>query len=186
MIDVFFQKKKFWIYQKLAEKRIFEDSYPKKEYVNGEGFPYLGRTFRLALVDSKVPLRLYRGQFEISRHNVKNGREIFIAWYRSHAQRIIEERVKRYKDRFEEIPNSVRVIDLKYRWGSCSSKKTLNFHWKIILAPMTIVDYVVVHEMAHLIEKNHTPEFWELVGTVLPDYEQRKEWLRVNGKYLDI
>ncbi|WAI01342.1 M48 metallopeptidase family protein [Methanogenium organophilum] len=95
-------------------------------------------------------------------------------------------KVDSYKDRFEEIPRGIRVIDFKYRWRSCSSKNHLNFHWKIILAPMTIVDYIVVHEMAHLIEKNHTPEFWEIIGTVLPDYEQRKEWLRRNGKYLDI
>ena len=117
---------------------------------------------------------------------MKKGREVFITWYRNHAQRIIEERVDRYKDRFEEIPRGIRVIDLKYRWGSCASNNHLNFHWKIILAPMTIVDYIVVHEMAHLIEKNHTPEFWEIIGNVLPDYEQRKEWLRRNGKYLDI
>lgn len=80
----------------------------------------------------------------------------------------------------------MKVLDLKYRWGSCSQDGTLNFHWKTILAPMTVVDYIVVHEMAHLIEHNHTPEFWDLVGMVLSDYEKRKEWLERNGKYLDI
>ncbi|MEA2035071.1 MAG: M48 family metallopeptidase [Euryarchaeota archaeon] len=74
----------------------------------------------------------------------------------------------------------------KQSWGSCTSGNTLNFHWKTILAPMRILDYIVVHEMVHLVEKNHTPEFWEIIKAILPDYEERKEWLKINGKYLDI
>lgn len=186
IIDIFFEKKKFWIYQKLAEKRIFEQDYPEKEYVAGEGFHYLGKTYQLILVDNDNPLRLYRGFFELSRKDSKNGREVFIDWYREHALNIINQRINRYSDRFQKKPEGVRVIDLKYRWGSCTSGNTLNFHWKTILAPMRILDYIVVHEMVHLVEKNHTPEFWEIIKAILPDYEERKEWLKINGKYLDI
>ena len=77
-------------------------------------------------------------------------------------------------------------MDLKYRWGSCTTAHRLNFHWKMILTPILIVDYLVVHEMTHIIEKNHTPEFWHLISIILPDYEDRKEWLDKNGKDLDI
>jgi len=141
---------------------------------------------QLVLVDEGKPLRLYRGSFEMNRACVDRGRETFIRWYREHARTILENRVNRYKDRFAAQPTDLKVLDLKYRWGSCSQDGTLNFHWKTILAPMTVVDYIVVHEMAHLIEHNHTPEFWDLVGMVLSDYEKRKGWLERNGKYLDI
>lgn len=122
----------------------------------------------------------------MNRKYIEKGREVFISWYRSHAREILEQRINRYIDRFSRQPIGVKVLDLKYRWGSCSSDGTLNFHWKTILAPMTIIDYIVVHELAHLFEPNHTPEFWEQVGSILPDYEQRKEWLEKNGRSLDI
>ena len=170
----------------MVEKRLHEEKPITKEYVNGEGFLYLGRTHTLHLVEAEFPLRLYRGNFELSRKCVNTGRESFIHWYRGHARDMLERRVNRYCDRFPRQPQGIKVLDLKYRWGSCSPDGTLNFHWKTILAPMTIVDYIVVHEMAHLIEPNHTPEFWELVGRILPDYERRKEWLKVHGRELDI
>lgn len=186
VIDSFIEQKKPWIYRKLAERRLHEQEPPRKEYVSGEGFPYLGRTHALHIVDGKVPLRLYRGYFELDWRLVDRGRDVFILWYRQHAREVIERRVDRYWDRFSRKPSGVRVLDLKYRWGSCSADGVLNFHWKSILAPMTIVDYIVVHEMVHLIEPNHTPKFWDLVGSIIPDYEQRKGWLKVNGRHLDI
>ena len=184
--DTFFQEKKFWIYQKLAEKRLHEGDIPVKEYVNGEGFEYLGRTYQLVLVDSGPPLRLYRGRFEMRRDCAKKGKEVFIAWYKEHAEKIIRERIQIYQPRISDLVKGIRVMDLKYRWGSCTSKHNLNFHWKMILTPMRIVDYIIVHELTHMIEKNHTPAFWHNIGLILPDYEVRKEWLDKNGKKIEI
>ena len=187
-VDDFFESKKFWIYQKLAEKRMVEDKLPSKEYVNGEGFLYLGKSYRLQLVDDGdgAPLKLSRGFFQLNKKYAANGKKIFIDWYRNHAVPIIEKRVEIYRDMLGVDCGRVRVLDLKYRWGSCTSDGNMNFHWKTILTPMPIVDYVVVHELVHLKEKNHTPKFWEMVAAVLPDYEKRKEWLRVNGNCLEV
>ena len=78
-------------------------------------------------------------------------------------------------------PNQVRVMELKHRWASCSAKGNLNFHWKCVQLPLSVLDYVVVHELTHLIHKNHTKVFWNQIDKVLPDYQERKQWLKVNG-----
>lgn len=186
VIDDFFEGKKFWIYQKMAEKRLIEDELPPKKYVNGEGFLYLGKSYRLQIVDDGVPLKLSHGYFELNQKYADKGRETFTKWYREHALPIIEKRVDIYKSILGVEPSDIRVLDLKFRWGSCSSAGTINIHWKTILAPMPIVDYVVVHELVHLKEKNHTQRFWDIMGSVLADYEKRKEWLKVNGNYFEI
>ncbi len=186
IIDDFFNRKKLWIYQKLAEKRLIEDELPPKRYVNGEGFLYLGKSYRLQLVDNGPPLKLSRGYFELNRNYADRGRETFIDWYRKHALPIIKKRMDIYRPILAVEPSDIRVLELKYRWGSCSSAGTINIHWKTILAPMPIVDYVVVHELVHLKEKNHTQRFREIMASVLNDYEKRKEWLKVNGNYLEI
>ena len=78
-------------------------------------------------------------------------------------------------------PKGIEVRDLGFRWGSCGKKGILNFHWASILLPASIVEYVVVHELVHLVEPNHTPEFWLALERAMPDYEQRKNWLAENG-----
>ncbi len=114
------------------------------------------------------------------------GKDIFINWYKIHAEKIIRERIAQYQSRFSEQVNVIRVLDLKFRWGSCTITHRLNFHWKVILTPLQIVDYIVIHEMTHMVEKNHTPKFWRTISHILPDYMERKAWLDKKGKYLDI
>jgi predicted metal-dependent hydrolase len=80
----------------------------------------------------------------------------------------------------------VRIIDLKNRWASCSPGGSLNFHWKCMMSPPTVLDYIVVHELAHLRYPNHTKAFWNEVDKVMPDYGERKEWLRINGAGMDL
>ena len=84
------------------------------------------------------------------------------------------------------IPGKVRVMELKNRWASCSENSDMNFHWKCMMAPLNIIGYIVVHELAHLIHKNHTDAFWNTIDKVLPDYIDRKEWLRINGAGMTI
>ena len=91
-----------------------------------------------------------------------------------------------YQGKMGVEPKSVRVLDLKNRWASCSAGGHLNFHWKCMMAPTTILDYIVVHELAHLRYPNHTAAFWNEVDKVMPDYRERKEWLRVNGAGMDL
>lgn len=178
----FVEEKRFWIYTKLAEKERLQRQVPSKEYVDGEGFLYLGRNHRLKLVDDQdVPLKLANGRFLLRRCDIANGREHFVRWYSERARVWLSGRVAEYQSRMEVTPAGLKVQDLGYRWGSCGKGERLYFHWKTILLPARIVEYVVVHEIAHLHESHHTPEFWLRVERAMPDFVQRKVWLAEHG-----
>lgn len=98
----------------------------------------------------------------------------------------INERVDFFKLRMGVEPTSVKVLDLKYRWASWTPGGHLNFHWKSMVAPAKVLDYIVVHELAHLIVPDHSAKFWNEVDKLLPDYCDRKEWLRVHGAGMDL
>lgn len=182
VLRAFVQEKRFWLYRKLAEKKARQRPVAQKEYVSGEGFHYLGRSYRLLLVgEQDVPMKLDAGRFRLRRSEVPHGRQHIIAWYIAHATRWLRRRVERYAHRVGVVPSGVEVRDLGYRWGSCGRRGGLNFNWATIMLPPSIADYVVVHELVHLKEPNHTPEFWRRVERVLPDYEARKRWLAEKG-----
>lgn len=178
----FVSEKRFWIYTKLAEKERLQRQVPRKEYVSGEGFLYLGRTHRLKLIETQgPPLKLVNGRFAL-RHDAQLGaREHFIRWYSERARVWLSGRVADYQSRMEVAPAGVKVQDLGYRWGSCGKGNWLYFHWKTILLPARIAEYVVVHEIAHLHEPHHTPAFWLRVERAMPDYAQRRAWLAEHG-----
>lgn len=178
----FVREKKLWLYTKLAEKEAKQQPSTHKEFVSGEGFPYLGRNYRLLIVeDQETPLKLEKGRFQLLASQANQGRELFVRWYSEHARPWISKRMREWAPRLGVTPQGIEIRDLSYRWGSCGKAGTLNFHWATILLPPTIVDYVIVHELAHLIEPNHTPIFWQQVGRVMPDFEQRKRWLGAKG-----
>ena len=178
----FVSEKRFWIYTKLAEKDRLHRKVPSKEFVGGEGFLYLGRSHRLKLVDEQdTPLKLANGRFALRKDAQPGARDLFIRWYSNSARAWLADRVANYQARMEVAPAGVKVQDLGYRWGSCGKGSCLYFHWKTILLPARIAEYVVVHEMAHLHEPHHTPAFWLRVERAMPDYAQRKDWLTEHG-----
>jgi predicted metal-dependent hydrolase len=181
-LRAFVQQKRHWIYTKLAEKDRLKRQVPRKEFVGGEGFLYLGRSYRLKLTDEQdVPLKLSAGRFCLRRDALPAAREHFVRWYSERARSWVSSRVAEYQSRMQVNPSGVRVHDLGYRWGSCGKGDYLYFHWKAILLPPRIVEYVVVHEIAHLQEPHHTPAFWLRVERAMPDYAQRKTWLAEHG-----
>lgn len=181
-LHAFVSEKLFWIYTKLAEKDRLQHKVPRKEFVGGEGFLYLGRTHRLKWVDEQnLPLKLINGRFALRRDAQTNAREHFIRWYSEKARIWLSGRVADYQSRMEATPAGVKVQDLGYRWGSCGKGGWLYFHWKTILLPARIAEYVVVHEIAHLHEPHHTPAFWLRIERAMPDYAQRKAWLAEHG-----
>lgn len=178
----FVHEKRFWLYTKIAEKEELAASTSRKEFVNGESFPYLGRSHRLLLVDDQEsPLKLEGGRFRLRRRDASDGRESFVRWYTEHARPWIEHRLKRFAPRMGVSPSGVLVQDLGFRWGSCGKNDVLNFHWSTILLPGPVVEYVIVHELAHLKHPKHTPEFWLMVERALPDFEQRRSRLASLG-----
>jgi len=184
-IDDLLEKKRKWIYQKLAEWRDLNAARIQREYVNGEGFLYLGRSYRLMLVDEQSqPLMLRDGYFQLLAD--ADPEEAFIEFYREKAKQRIAQRVEYYQDRMGVDPTGVRIIDLRNRWASCSKDGRVNFHWKCMMAPPKVLDYIVVHELAHIIHPHHTDAFWHEVDKILPDYRERVAWLRENGAGMDL
>jgi len=186
-VEEILEQKRKWIYTALAEWEDLNATRVAREFVNGEGFLYLGRSYRLRLVDEQDEALLLKGGYFCLCRN-KNGRpaETFKNFYRDKGLSKISERIGYYQDKMGVDVQDVRVIELQNRWASCTKKGTLNFHWKCIMAPLTIVDYIIVHELAHLIHSNHSPAFWSEVEKVIPDYRERKEWLRKNGAGMTI
>lgn len=191
-IEAIIQAKRLWIYRGLAEWRDLNATRVLREYRNGEGFLYLGRSYRLLLVaGQEEPLLLKNGRFCLRRDLVDRG-EIAIAqrafqdYYTARGIDRITQQVSYYAPKVGVTPGGIQIRELGNRWAACSSKGHLAFHWKCLMAPQTIIDYIVVHELCHLHHLDHTDAFWNEVDKVLPNYRERKEWLRVNGAGLDV
>jgi len=181
--------KRLWIYSKLLKKESLNPPTAVKEYVSGEGFYYLGRSYRLKLVDGgkgQPPLRLYQSRFELQRDAQARGREEFIRWYCDRLCPILNTQISALVKRVGASPCSVQVRELGYRWGSCGHKGDLYFHWRVAMLPRTMIEYVVVHELVHLIEPHHTNAFWDRVERVVSDWCDRKQWLAENGASYDL
>ena len=178
----FAQRKRMWVYKQLARREALARATPAKAFVEGEGFAYLGRNYRLRLVpEADAAVKLQAGRFVMPKALARDGREHLVRWYGEHAKPWLSAKVQDFAARMEVSPAGLRVQDLGYRWGSCGKGELLYFHWKTILLPAQIAEYVVVHELAHLHAPHHTPEFWLRVERAMPDFERRKRWLAEHG-----
>ena len=181
-IEAFVRAKAVWIHSKRIEKGQRLRPPPVKQFVTGEGFPYLGRSYRLLLVeDQDRPLKLEHGRFKLRRDRAAEGRAHLVRWYTDHARPWLRGRAARLAGRIGVAPVGVEVLDLGNRWGSCSPSGRLNFHWRTVLLPATIAEYVVAHEVVHLVEPHHGPAFWSRVERILPDWQRLKSWLADRG-----
>lgn len=186
-IESILEKKRSWIYRNLAEWEDLNRTRVQREFVNGEGFLYLGRNYRLKLVKTQQdPLSLKNGYFNLRKDAVDSGFTVFRDFYREKGKARLPERVAGFAKQMGLTVKQIRVMELNNRWGSCTANGDLNFHWKVMMLPLTILDYVIVHELAHVKYSNHTTAFWNLVDKVLPDYEERKAWLKFRGAGLDL
>jgi len=178
--------KRPWIYRGLAELKELNRTKVRRSFVNGEGYLYLGRSYRLKIEKNlNLPLSLTQGFFMLDESQTRKARQHFINFYKEKGRKHIAGRVDYFKRKIGVEPKPTRIMELKKRWAS-RSRTGLNFHWKIMLAPISVIDYVVVHELAHLKREDHSLDFWEIAESVLPDYAERKNWLRLNGANLDI
>ncbi len=175
-----------WIRKKIEEIKRRDPKAGKKEFVNGEGFLYLGKYYKLTIVDNQdVPLH-FDNSFYLLRDYLPVARDVFINWYKERAYEKIKERVAFYAQKRGLKYNRINITNAEKRWGSCSAKGNLNFSWRLIMAPLPVIDYVVVHELVHLVERNHTREFWAKVKLLMPDYEKYRSWLKEKGYLLTL
>ena len=193
-INQLLQQKSDWIVKKLKEfeTRTFKIK-KSKEFEEGESFSYLGKEYKLKLFNSstlKKPVVRLNGENLIiafpNRIEAEKLREALKQWYVVQFKLIIAERVKHYSSIIGVIPKKITIREQKTRWGSCSARGNINLNWKLIMASLEVLDYVVIHELCHMREMNHSKEFWKLVEGVFPQYKKCRAWLKENGDALSI
>ena len=146
--------------------------------------PYLGKNYRLKVqTGPSTSVGMHKGYMVVEVPPKVQDRDQMIrsmldGWYKSHAEKRLKEKTDRFSEIIGVTPKSVSVCSYKSRWGSCSVNGDLSYNWRIILAPHRIVDYVVVHELCHLLEHNHSPRYWKHVAHHVPDYKDCREWLK--------
>ena len=183
------RKRARWIVEKQELVKNYGHVCSVKEFVSGEAFPYLGKQYRLKVIKSgtekKEKCKLINGRFLVEINRDLNGdsvkrnvKEALMEWYLAHAEEKIPERVKVYARQIGKWPERVEIKNHKRRWGSCSHNGIVRFNWKIVIAPVTILDYVIVHELCHLIHQHHSTQFWQKVQAIIPDYTKRWDKLK--------
>ncbi len=191
-VDETVLSKRMWIYRNQAEWRDLNATRVTREWVSGESFLYLGSQYRLQLVaEQDEPLKLKDGRFCLLRSVVESGgreaaHQAFEDFYKEKGLPRIKKRATYFAAKVGVAMSSVQLKELGYRWGVCLKNGDLHFHWKCLMAPLTIIDYIIVHELCHLRNRDHSDAFWNEVDKVLPDYRERKDWLRVRGAELDL
>lgn len=179
------ESKKLWLFEKINHTQKYPPTQSHKEFVTGETIMYLGRYYRLEITDDDEPAIRFQNRFYISRRHQAKAGELLRTWYMKRAREKLTPRIHAFAESLGVAHNQILVSDLKYRWASCTPKGNLNFNWRIIKAPMFVIDYLIVHELAHLLESNHGPEFWNIVAVQVPKFQVAKDWLREYGMLLE-
>lgn len=182
MIDEFVRKKRRWINEKQQQVAVFGEKHPPVVVETGESIMYLGNNY--AIIKDTVDAVEVSGNELIVPENYDI--ESMTAWLKEQAMQIISERVALYANVMGVTPGTIKLSEAKARWGSCSTKNNLNFAWRLIMCPLSAVDYVIVHELSHITYKNHSVSFWARVKTILPNYEDGQEWLQTNKRIMEI
>jgi predicted metal-dependent hydrolase len=185
-----------WIIEKqeLIDKN--RDATIIKQFVSGESFPYLGRYYRLKvtkpLPEGEKKCGLVNGRFYVegnghsgSENGSSSVKRALIEWYLEHAEEKIKERVNRFAPLIGKRPVSIKIKNQEKRWGSCSRSGIIRVNWKVIMVPISVMDYVIVHELCHLIYPHHSIQFWQKVQSIIPDYEKKRHWLKTNSLQMD-
>jgi predicted metal-dependent hydrolase len=176
-----------WIRKKQEYAKKTYKPFKQNQFISGENFYYLGEQYPLFLVENlDAHLAFDGGKFLLSRRHEEKARTVFAGWYRKQAKTMIEESVIHYAEQTGLKHGKIKLNSAMKRWGSCSYNGNLNFSWRLAMAPLASLDYVVVHELAHLVHKNHSKSFWEKVRQIMPDYKPHEKWLKDNGHLLNI
>jgi predicted metal-dependent hydrolase len=180
----FIETKADWIQRKQA--RVQKEALPARQYADGEMFLYLGQEVPLRLIPDCKPALVMDGTFRLTRSAQPRAAVVFEAWYKKQARAVLTGRVEFFARKYGFKVEKIRISSARSRWGSCSARGTLSFTWRLVMAPPAVIDYVVVHELCHLKELNHSKSFWVRVEAILPEYMSCRKWLKLNGTKLQL
>lgn len=185
------QRKGSWVRSKIRAQQQLLAAIPEYHYVTGESLPWLGSTLTLDVTEAPAGRAERRGdqlRVGLSRRSRQPAREqarrLVQSWYRDEALRLLTEKTHRLTARLGLRCTGVNVRATRSKWGHCTSRGAIQYNWQIVLAPESIVDYLVAHEVCHLRHHNHSRAFWQLVEQVCPDYRELRDWLKASGRTL--
>lgn len=175
-----------WIVKKQLEQKEKTKGFKEKNYQEAEELLYLGRHYPIKIVvnasSSTASVRFVDEVLEISvqSHDETVIKKLMVKFYKQQCKRLVETRIKVYQSYFKVKPKNIKITSNKQNWGTCNSLRELTFNWKLAMAPLDVIDYVVIHEMCHMVHMNHDRSFWRLVGKYMPDYEEKQAWLQAS------
>ncbi|QWC18212.1 SprT family zinc-dependent metalloprotease [Halorubrum sp. 2020YC2] len=174
-----------WVLEKKRKYDAYREQIPDREFEEGERFPYLGEQYEI-VVEQRPASQVVENEFRLAKHHVEQTsiKRALETLYRRKARELFENRANHFSEEIGVEYDKIEVRNQRTKWGSCSTTGTLGLNWRLMMAPSDIVDYVVVHELAHLREQNHTDEFWSLVAEHDPEYTEHSEWLEDNSTSL--
>lgn len=192
------KEKAAWIEKKLSYLENIKSEIPQKKFTDGDKFSVLGKEYALkintshtiksvsvSITDNYLLVVLPQNiNQNIPYNSPELIRSYIINWYKNFASEIVSERINLYAKKMNVIPSNLFIKDLKSIWGSCTGKNSINISWKIVMAPLEIVDYLIVHELTHIKIKNHSKNFWNMAESILPNYKECSKWLKLNGHKL--
>jgi predicted metal-dependent hydrolase len=174
--------KKYLIHKHLAEWTLLNEAKVDRDFVNGQSFLYLGKNYRLSLINTETNgLEFSKGRFMLPKSKVLIANDLFKQFYKNKLVEKLPPIIKRFESKLGVKTNNFLVMELQNRWASCSPKSNIHFHWKCAMAPIDVLNYIVAHELTHLIHPNHTHEFWNELDKVMPNYTEQDNWLKRNG-----
>ena len=183
-IESLVSKKAKWIFQKIKEQDNPDASIKVPIYQNNSTLPYLGKNYGLRIIDHNSNLLSFSNDGFIIYTNRRNVKRIYEQWLSDIAYPIIGPIIVKYSKLLNVSPKKILLKKLKSRWGSATYSNIINLNIHLLKAPLDVIEYVVLHELSHLIERNHSKQFWKIVSDNMSDYKIKIRWLKVNGPYI--
>ncbi|HOW25516.1 MAG TPA: SprT family zinc-dependent metalloprotease [Bacteroidales bacterium] len=177
-IEALVEQKRNWIAKKLTQVQHKQTIHRMNPFRDGELFRYKGKQYPLMITSGEQSIRLNDHHILFPERYLAHPERAMTYWYAHEALRTLADRVQYYTNTHGFRHTGITVTGARTRWGSCSPADRLCFSWRLILLPESVIDYVVVHELCHTVEKNHSARFWNRVGAILPDYKERKALLK--------
>lgn len=157
-----------------------------KQFIEGETFLFLGQAYPLTIIPHSRERLTFDHQFKLASRAQPKALQVFEKWYKNQAMLVFSERTAWFAKRYGFKYKKINITSARTRWGSCSSRGSISFTWRLIMAPLSVIDYVIIHELVHTVERNHAHSFWEKVAAIMPDYKDKKAWLKKNGVMLNL
>jgi len=180
------QSKEYEIHKKILYWKELNKEHIERQYVSGQSFMYLGKNYNLHIIEDQKRKLIFKDNKFLLSDKAINPRDAFVQFYKKQAKLKIAERISIYQKTVIKLPGKVEIRELPTRWASCTPDGNIYFNWKCVMAPIPVLDYLIIHELVHLEHPNHSRAFWDKVSAVCPNYMEYETWLKRNGVKMTI